>query len=462
MRKRRRDVSRPGALSKESACLPRRRPRSDGEGHMKRLRRPACICLSVFALALFTGTEVAPMASAGASTGGSNSASIAAQTTGLSAKGVNLATNTGSAPTATATTVSSPFASDVDAMGSSSTYSNVYGGIWQGSTGVYHVDVATTSASASSLSAFEASVESEAQDAAARYTFTSVARTYAELAQLTTAIAGDTSMLNADGVRLVQWGPDVRSNTVQIYVLDYLPSVVSILDSLLGATQISISSKVISAPPIRASTRTSDSRPFYGGDRIWFGNNSLRCTGGFWYIGIHSGSTYMLTASHCDTKIGATVYTNTSVHYAIGQITARHFANGGYDIETVDGTGLGYVYGNGSTVFGVVGARNPSTSTDVTFDGATTGEKRGVPVIVKTQCITFGDGITTCHLFTGYDGTVVCQGGDSGGPVYQHLSTGGVEAMGIIIGVSATGLACYAQQIAQTLTLVTGTILTDT
>ena len=202
--------------------------------------------------------------------------------------------------------------------------------------------------------------------------------------------------------------------------------------------------------------------PYNGGDVIWFKTKSLKklqCTGGFWYTGINSGKTFMLTAAHC-TGLNQAVYTNTSTPRLIGDVSAIHFSTRGYDIATVPGTGIGAVYGN-TTTYGVKSAGNPSTSTYVTFDGAKTGEVHTVHVISATTCVTFSDGVTTCHLFVGYKGgLLVCQGGDSGGPVYQRLPTGGVKASGIIIGVTTVTGTCFAQRIKTTLSLVTGSILT--
>jgi hypothetical protein len=73
----------------------------------------------------------------------------------------------------------------------------------------------------------------------------------------------------------------------------------------------------------------------------------------------------------------------------------------------------------------------------------------------------FNDGIKTCDLDVGYDqGYPICTNGDSGGPVYQRLSTGGIEALGVIIGVDPYN-DCFFQELGPTLKLVNGTLLSQ-
>jgi hypothetical protein len=356
---------------------------------------------------------------------------------------------------------SDPFAADVDALGRSQ-YPDVYGGVSTNSAGLDQVYV-VTSGVAADVSGFETAVAGiAATDGTPSYHVDSVSHSYSSLLSLTGTIADDSSDLESNGIQLEQWGPNAVSNTVQIFVLDYSAGVVQTLQSDYGAAWITVSSSPSSDPATRAD-RTSDSAPFLGGDAIWFNDKTLKklqCTSGFYYTGNNTGNEYLLIAGHC-ADVGDIVYTNYSDPQDVGNTTAQHFTNGGFDISTVYSDGLSAVWANGSTIHSIKGARDATTSDTLSLDGAATGEVTDVPVIATDQCVKFDDGITTCMLDVAYDGGYpICQGGDSGGPVYQRRATGGgVIAMGIIIGVDGSG-DCFFQEIEPTLTLVNGTILT--
>ena len=367
-------------------------------------------------------------------------------------------------PTATTTNAVQQFTQEVQALGGSQ-YSTTFGGVWQGATGMEHVGIAQGTAEhpAVMAAAFASAVaDLAAKDRTGNYVVTAVTHPYSALASLTQTVANDQTQLASAGIQLVTWGPDPASNTVKVSVQNYTSQDQGVFDALFGVGWVSVASDPFSGAPKR-TTRFDDYAPFYGGDRIW--NNTTyskatKCTDSFNYVGKASGLTYMLTAGHCF-AVGQTIYTNLHVRQTIGSVTAKHFTNNGFDIATISITGAGIVWTTGTNWLPIHGAGDPPVGQTVTVNGSFSGVKHGVPVTATTKCVKFGTGVTTCHLDYAYNGSPICTTGDSGGPVYQRLSTGGADARGVVIGVAPT-LTCFFQEITPTLSLVNGRIMTST
>jgi hypothetical protein len=138
---------------------------------------------------------------------------------------------------------------------------------------------------------------------------------------------------------------------------------------------------------------------------------------------------------------------------------------GHYDISSVVGQFGPYVWGNNSASFNVIGSIFPGVGAGVTSDGMATGEVRGV-TITKTNAEVEdpNDNLLYDMTLAQKPGSTVCQGGDSGGPWYQHTSSPyPVEAVGIQEGeIIVDGVPdpsyCAYEQINDMLSLVKGTI----
>lgn len=116
-----------------------------------------------------------------------------------------------------------------------------------------------------------------------------------------------------------------------------------------------------------------------------------------------------------------------------------------------------------NTTYGIKGAIEPGTDYQyVTVSGATTGEINNAKILMIDQCIGEPQGVhPACHQSYIYkDHSTLCQLGDSGGPVFQRLATGGAKAVGIIKAKDAYG-GCWYSQILDVLGAVNGQIITD-
>jgi hypothetical protein len=302
--------------------------------------------------------------------------------------------------------------------------------------------------------------------APAPYDLQVVPRSAAQLDALTQRLAADETSLATAGVKLVTWGPDPQSGTVQATVESDPAAAQRIFDGRYGAGTVSVSSTPALALPVRTSNRYYDGPPFYNGDRIFMDNNTgNKCTDAFAFKGNNSGKIFGITAGHCG---GSSIWTNLSAHYEMGPISTRYFSNNGWDLESFTcncagpvwyegpgiGTGQGYTHH-------VIGSCYCGTGQLVATDGASTGEVPDTTVGATNVCVTFEDGVTTCHLdVTSKANTVICQGGDSGGPVYQRAPNNNVYAVGVIIGEANFGNTCYYHPYTSVLGLVNGTIVT--
>jgi hypothetical protein len=343
-----------------------------------------------------------------------------------------------------------------------------YGGETESSNGeisIYSVPAGSSALASAFAPALASSGLSSTTGAGAAYTMVPVAHPYQQLANLTEKIATDEPQLSAQGIRLASWGPDIANNTVGIDLQQYSPSATAALQDRYGAGLVSIATTSNNQLPVRDYGRYTDRTPYFAGDGIWFnGQGPFSCSQGFAYTGNHSGNTYELTAGHCE---GSRVYTNGSNYQEIGPVTTNYFnSSGGYwDVESYLADAAGYAwidqFDPGATV-PIVGTLSPMAG-DITTDGAATGyEVRYVTIQQYDKCVEFADGKVTCHLTIAHaTARTTCQGGDSGGPAYQHAATGpDVYAVGIIIGSSDFDQTCYYQDINSVLTLVNGTLVT--
>jgi hypothetical protein len=315
------------------------------------------------------------------------------------------------------------------------------------------------------------------------YTVVTVRHSYAQLMSVSASLTSAFKPLRAQGIRLAQWGPDPRSNKVQITLENYSKHAVRVLMRRYGAGMITVrhtSERWSFGNPGRAvtpqATRFTDTLPFYAGDVQWYGTqpSSNACTSGFAFSGKNTGTIYGLASGHCVKDAGAGpssfVHTNTSSTQMVGQIQTQYFPSTQYDIASVSGGPFSpHVYGNGSTTYNVLAKVFPEKGDEVTISGRKTGEVRGVTVENTDNNISvYGHPVTAVTLAT-KPGTVVCQEGDSGGPWFVHDgNTNGVWAAGIQNAFRVdldTDLndysVCAYQQIGNVLAKVGGNLLTN-
>lgn len=280
----------------------------------------------------------------------------------------------------------------------------------------------------------------------------------AQLERLTLHIA---HMRFGSGIRLAQWGPDPRSNTVRIWLAHYTAAKARRIKRQLPPGWVSV---VAWHGPLLSTLggRDTDHAPFLNGDRIYIqeqdGRLEFQCTDAF-AITTRTGR-YGLTAGHCG---GKAIYTNKRRVYLMGRVTYKTYSNHGYDLEEFKCDCAAPVWYGKNAYHSVVNWKQVKAGTgpthEVTFDGATTGEVGGATVTQNRICARLqdpntGEFHTTCHLDEagGYASSGYCHSGDSGGPVYQRAPHNSVYAAGVIIGGNRyTGTPCVYQRIIDTL-----------
>jgi hypothetical protein len=271
-----------------------------------------------------------------------------------------------------------------------------------------------------------------------------VTHSFSELGDLTQRIAGDAPLLAAQGIQLVEWGPDITSNRVSISLANPSAAAAARLLQRYNDAWVDVSGDPATRPS--RLDRFSDTPPFWGGDRIFRPKSpSVLCTSGPAVHAVTSAATvYILTAGHCAPSTGTTWYTNNTSKYTLGSVSSVQFSNNGLDVEMIKANAGPDIWRNGSNFYHVVGETAPAVGSSVCTDGSSSGEVCGVAVQKLNYCVTFSDGKTTCHLDRGYRAALnVCQGGDSGGPVYGSISGSNAYVAGTIVGGTNSNQTCY-------------------
>jgi hypothetical protein len=355
----------------------------------------------------------------------------------------------------------SPAAAVIEPIVTSSQFSNTYAGDVQNSNGTVTIYVAHGGDTAI-RSALSNALPSSQNSA---YTIQDVAHSYADLEALTHQISADDAYQNQVGANLTSWGPDITANVVQIRLMSYTSSAASALKARYGSA-VAVVPANVSGLAQRTSNRFYDNPPFYSGDRVFFDNNTGKCTAAFALRGNSSGRIFSTTAGHCG---GNSVLTNLTTRYTMGPVSTNYFAGDkNKDIETFScdcAEPVWYANSATHTVSGLCGTCGYHSL--VTADGASTNNGNEVTdaTVVETGiCVNFPDG-RTCNL-NGADKVVngsyvtVCGPGDSGGPIYQRASNNRAFAAGAIVGVDASGYECYYHSMGDVLSWTNTSLVT--
>ena len=194
-------------------------------------------------------------------------------------------------------------------------------------------------------------------------------------------------------------------------------------------------------PPSPLSRR-NDISPFSGGDDI-VTSAGFGCTGGFSVKRNATGDTFMLTAGHCG---GGTWYVGGIITNPMGAVAHKFYEDGINDFEMISTTAIGFVWGGSESdpvKYTVTGpAFLPPDGAGIAWDGAVTREVRNVAVVAtgaeeELEDETTGEDVTVQNLIVSNNlDPLVAQGGDSGGPIFEHTcqTCNTIKPIGTIVG----------------------------
>jgi len=256
-------------------------------------------------------------------------------------------------------------------------------------------------------------------------TYRQVRYTETDLAYLTSRLDADQDSLEAAGVDMSSWGPDVVSNTVVAHLRVYSDAAAAYLQSRYGdGVTVATDSQTVAV-----SSSTADSTPWFGADKI-DGPAGNYCT--TWFSA-KQGSQYVgVTAGHC----GAGTWKQNAATY--GTVSSRAYG-GSIDGEIIPvASNGGYVWsGTGSSNRAVTAVQTSDpVGSGLCTDGYTDHEVCGITVQAVGQTVKYLDGTTMTGLVKAWNEGYVASfsPGDSGGPVY-FVTSSGVTAIGMVDGM---------------------------
>jgi hypothetical protein len=318
-------------------------------------------------------------------------------------------------------------------------------------------------AAASDATQFLSAIRKAAATAGGRatsYSIIDVRHSFAQLYALTLKMARQRDTWRDRSINLQMWGPDPATNKVAVSLESYSSAAARSLYASYGTSWMSVSTTSLnmnlqqlgSTPQFSVNQgRFQDSSPFYGGDFIENAGDNAGCTDGFVMTGAtHPDNRWLMTDGHCGSR---TWYTNLTHFYVLGATSTNYFhgygGNTDYDVQTIGLTGgftaWGDVWGNNYTVYNPYTTLTPGKGQGITFDGAITGEVHDIGVTTAgPECLSTNGG-TICGVGVAgsTSGKVICQDGDSGGPVYERTSTAGeVQAVGLITASNSAKNVC--------------------
>lgn len=269
--------------------------------------------------------------------------------------------------------------------------------------------------------------------------FDSVTHSWSQLQHIMDRVTTDPTFVTAAHETLSQWSVNADSNTVLIGLTQLSGQVEAIATQQFG--------DMVSFAQVprgdTTSTRLTDSAPFFGGDRLTMpaGNS---CTSGFELL--IGGVQRMLTDGHC--ALSGPVKTGSLF---MGNIAAAVNQPSGHDTSIISGS-YGYFIWSGAVTSSTDHVVNlsflPPVGLGICLSGSFTGANCNARVVNGNRgiCHAFTTQ-TTCYLGEAQstNGSRICQGGDSGGPVYRIgvNTSSDLGAVGTIEGDTSDGQFCW-------------------
>lgn len=307
-----------------------------------------------------------------------------------------------------------------------------------------------------------------------------VTRSTSDLEKLQSSVCSSATFSQA---RVTGCGVDPDTNSVRVG-LETLTDAVAVDSAQSYGDAVTV---VQQGVPTLAG-RLSDTVPYIAGDAWGYVTNSIlgttthHCTEGFTMTD-RFGNDYAMTAGHCF-GAGVTGVKTYTANQALGgpgtinstQLGTEYFTQytgtcspGGsqycYDgaiIKDQSYAGLSWIGGVGTnTLQGITGVTNANEGTYLYFAGAVTGQTVLGVTTGPPFCYSDSAGNWQCALQrvnrVGGTGTL-CQGGDSGGPVYGPDGQGGLIAVGQIDACASDGSYGYYTMVPTLLSGWTATI----
>lgn len=206
---------------------------------------------------------------------------------------------------------------------------------------------------------------------------------------------------------------------------------------------------ILGAPVAQRASRLSDASPHYGGARLTiftqvFGACIGECTSAFTVTNVFTVKS-MVTAAHCIKSSNNFVISGSHI-VGLGVPNPSYPFIDAALVFTGSETFTNHIYTDpgAPTSRTVTAAADTHAGQFVCTDGSFSLAVCSVLVLYKNTVIVDADGITPALDYLVKANSVICQPGDSGGPVYIRTGTAN-STITAIITAGTTGTNCWAQ-----------------
>ena len=292
-------------------------------------------------------------------------------------------------------------------------------------------------------------------------TLSVVSRSYADIQAVMQSVIGDDAYWTAQGTTLTDIGPDPTNDTLDVGINPYTSVLATAIQQRYGAANVTVSQH---DGVESTASRTADSAPYNGGDKVVNGNHF--CTAGF---GVNGSGTatgpYWIFAGHCWGNGTAIYVPNVSTAIGTDYRSSNVYKDYGMDIAEIGvgaktskyiwETNSGRAQSDGSYTSEVTGAT-------VCHSGASLNKVCGT-LKAQEHCYWYShEGLHFCHQAWVSKSSNLVATGDSGGPWFDAYTYNNVRyfsALGMQSGGAGTSSSCSTQ--AGTQTCYTSAYFTD-
>ena len=328
------------------------------------------------------------------------------------------------------------------------------------------------------------------------FSFVAVPESLSSMLATTSALKADQLTLAAAGIHLSSWGPDPIHGQVKAQLMAPTSADFSEMSAALGASANSTNAadylvRATALLQVRYGPQVSidpgfgqqghlldgksDPQPYTGGAyaRAVIGTNSYSFCSTSFPVAYGSYPAYwVLSAGHCSLTGQSWQEEQGGIFTPyLGVTAATAVNNGNDDWSWIQGytTFQDQVLGgsvNSPVPYNIASWELPPINSPIAWDGARTGEVRWVPLTSEYQCAVFpmeapySGNETVCNLIASPNSNpAVAQGGDSGGPVFQHTCSTCNSVYPIATIVGGENGNAYAESVSQELAEVPGSYI---